>query len=94
MRVSTVTLDNILPSGPPRFAELINQGLKSGSLALDRLANFKKASQFKWTKERPFVERLAALYYWVQLFTGIWGYMLAFYLGWKFTWRFLAFFIP
>lgn len=48
----------------------------------------------RWTKERPLVERLAALYYWVQIFTGIWGYLLCFWLTYRFTWRFLIFFVP
>lgn len=36
----------------------------SRAVVLDRLANFKRASQFRWSKTRPFAERLAALYYW------------------------------
>jgi hypothetical protein len=76
-------------------AKILETVLANGhAIVRDRLANFKKASKLRLTKDRNLVDRLAALYYSVSVFLGIYSYCLVFYLTWRFSWRFLVPFLP
>lgn len=66
-----------------------SEALRVSAGQLSPLSNWRD-----WRDKRTLAERLVGLFYFFQIFMGIWGYLLSFYLSWRLGWPFLAIFIP